>query len=189
MEQTQKSGLEVQKQIDDFILESGIHRTPEMQKYLFRKLYDQKGQDDEVREILDAAFDFSKQKNCCAAMKIGEYLCCGEPCEGMFCYKHLLQMEGLGIIPGPCKCCGIGIDKRSTYCSPCVLETGERERGRRLAKEFEDEEAFGGKNRCAWYEGENGFCGKPCVGPACFKHMLMGLAGHEPAPFNLLITN
>ena len=39
------------------------------------------------------------------------------------------------------------------------------------------------KNRCPWDEGEIGFCGKPCVGPCCFKHMLMGLAGHEPATF------
>ena len=36
------------------------------------------------------------------------------------------------------------------------------------------------KNRCPWDEGEIGFCGKPCVGPSCFKHMIMGLAGHEP---------
>ena len=36
------------------------------------------------------------------------------------------------------------------------------------------------KNSCAWDEGELGFCGKPCVGPSCFKHMLMGLAGHKP---------
>ena len=36
------------------------------------------------------------------------------------------------------------------------------------------------KNRCPLYEGETGFCGKPCVGPCCFKHMLMGLAGHNP---------
>ena len=39
------------------------------------------------------------------------------------------------------------------------------------------------KNRCPWEEGETGFCGKPCVGPSCFKHMLMGLAGHKPPLF------
>ena len=133
-----RDGFEEQKQIDDFLLNSTGNRSPQMQEYLFRKLYDQMGEDDEVREILEAAFDFSKQKNCCAAMKIGEYLCCGEPCEGMFCYKHLLQIEILGIIPRPCKCCGIG--SSSTYCSPCILETGERERSLRLAKEFEDAE-------------------------------------------------
>ena len=139
MAQTQKSGFEKQENIDSFLLNSTGNRSPQMQEYLFRKLYDQT-KNDEIREILEVTFDFSKQKNCCAALKIGEYLCCGEPCEGMFCYKHLLQVEGLGIIPGPCKCCGIGIDKRSTYCDSCMLETGERERSRRLAKEFEDDE-------------------------------------------------
>ena len=132
-----REGIEEQKQIDSFLIKSG-NTDPQLTEYLFRKLYDQSGENDEIREILDVAFDFSKQKNCCAAMKIGEYLCCGEPCEGMFCYKHLLQIEILGIIPRPCKCCGIG--SSSTYCSPCILETGERERSLRLAKEFEDAE-------------------------------------------------
>ena len=131
-----RDGIEEQKNIDDFILTT-CHRSPQMQEYLFRKLYDQSG-NDEIREILDVTFDFSKQKNCCAAMKIGEYLCCQEPCEGMFCYKHLLQMEGLGIIARPCKCCGIG--SSNTYCDSCILEMGERERSCRLAKEFEDGE-------------------------------------------------
>ena len=129
---------DIDEQIDDFILNSTGNRSPQMQEYFFRKLNDQMEEDDEVREILEAAFDFSKQKNRCAAMKIGDYMYCGEPCEGVFCYKHLLMMEGLGIIVKPCKCCGIGT--RSTYCSPCILETGERERSRRLAKEFEDAE-------------------------------------------------
>ena len=73
-----RDGIEKQKQIDSFLLNSTGNQSLEMEEYLFRKLYDQT-RNAETREILEFTFDFSKQKNCCAAMKIGEYLCCGEP--------------------------------------------------------------------------------------------------------------
>ena len=69
--------------------------------FLFHKLYNQLGENDDfLREIFHATFDFSKKKNYCAAMKIGEYIVCGEPCEDAFCHKHILQIKVLGLIPG-----------------------------------------------------------------------------------------
>ena len=71
-------------------------------------------------------------------MKIGEKIVCGEPCEDVFCNKHILQMKVLGQITRPCRVCGIGVI--NTYCSPCILETKTREQSLFLAKEFEDAE-------------------------------------------------
>ena len=124
--------------IGDFIPAPTCDPDQQIMKYLFFELCDQIGEDGEVREILEAASDFSKQKNCCAAMKLGEYLCCGEPCESMFCNKHLQQIKIQGATARPCRGCGIGT--RGEYCCPCILETAKRERSRRLAKEFEDDE-------------------------------------------------
>ena len=71
-------------------------------------------------------------------MKIGEYMMCGEPCEDMFCHKHMLQIKVQRMIPGPCSVCGVGAINK--YCSSCILETRTREQSLRLAKEFEDDE-------------------------------------------------
>ena len=127
-----------QKQIDDFIHEIA-YKDPLLQDFYFHKLYNQLGENDhELRAVYQAAFDFWKKKNYCVAMKIGEFLVCGEPCEDAFCYKHLLQIKEMRMLPRPCKVCGVGVINK--YCSPCILETGEREKNLRLAKEFEDAE-------------------------------------------------
>ena len=107
----------------------------------FEKLYNRLGENDEfLRKIFDVAFDFSKKKikNHCIAMNIGEYMLCGEPCEDVFCHKHMLQIKVLRMIPGPCRVCGIGVI--NTYCSTCILETRRREQSLSLAKEFEDDD-------------------------------------------------
>ena len=131
---SQKSGIRVQcsqKEVDDFPLNDDD----------FEKLYNRLGENDDLRKLFDIAFDFSKKKkkkrkNHCIAMNIGEYMLCGEPCEDVFCHKHVLQIKVLGMIPRPCKVCGIGVI--NTYCSTCILETRTREQSIRLAKEFED---------------------------------------------------
>ena len=149
-----------QKQIDDFILENA-HEDPFLQDFLFHKLYNQLGENDhDLRAILQATLDFSEKKNYCVAMKIGEFLVCGEPCEGAFCYKHLLQIKELRLLPRPCKVCGVGVI--NTYCSSCILETGEREKNLRLAKEFEDDEPSIGS--FGWHlknQGVKGTCTQP----------------------------
>ena len=128
-----------QEQIDDFIL-GNAHEDPLLQDFLWHKLYNQLGKKDNVlREIFEVTFDFSKKKKYCVAMKIGELLVCGEPCEDAFCHKHLLQIKALGLIPRPCKGCGVGAI--NTYCNSCILETGEREKSIALAKEFEDNDS------------------------------------------------
>ena len=132
--------METQKDIDDFILECG-KEDPFMDDFLFHKLYNQLGEseeDDILRDILEYSFDFSKKKNNCVAMKLGEFLVCGEPCEDVYCYKHIVQIKTLGRLPRPCKICGVGVI--NTYCNTCILETGEREQKILLAKEFEDDE-------------------------------------------------
>ena len=127
-----------QKQIDDFIL-GNAHEDPFLEDFLFHKLYNQLGENDhDLRAILQATLDFSEKKNYCVAMKIGEFLVCGEPCEDAFCHKHLLQIKEMRMLPRPCKVCGVGVI--NTYCSSCILETSEREQNLRLAKEFEDDE-------------------------------------------------
>ena len=127
-----------QKQIDDFILENA-HEDPFLQDFLFHKLYNQLGENDnDLREIFHVTLDFSKKKNYCVAMKIGEPLVCGEPCEDAFCHKHILQIKALGLLPRPCRVCGVGAI--NTYCNSCILETRERDQNLLLAKEFEDDE-------------------------------------------------
>ena len=131
---SQKSGIRVQcsqKEVDDFPLNDDD----------FEKLYNRLGENDDLRKLFDIAFDFSKKKkkkrkNHCIAMNIGEYMLCGEPCEDVFCHKHMLQIKVLRMIPRPCRVCGIGVI--NTYCSPCILENRTREQSLRLAKEFED---------------------------------------------------
>ena len=130
--------METQKQIDEFIL-SNANQELLSRDCLFYKLYNQLGEnDDDLREFYHVAFDFSKKKNYCAAMKIGEYMVCGEPCEDAFCHKHILQIKTLGLLPRPCRVCGVGVI--NTYCNPCILETRERDQSILLAKEFEDDE-------------------------------------------------
>ena len=127
-----------QKIIDDFIFENA-YEDPLLQDFLFHKLYNQLGEKDhDLWAILEATLDFSEKKNCCIAMKIGEFLVCREPCEGGYCHKHLLQIKEMRMLPRPCKVCGVGVT--NTYCSSCILETGEREQNIRLAKEFEEDE-------------------------------------------------
>ena len=149
-----------QKQVDDFIFEIA-HEDPLLQDFFFHKLYNQLGENDhDLRAILQATLDFSKKKNYCVAMKIGELLVCGEPCEDAFCYKHLLQIKELRMLPRPCKGCGVGVI--NTYCSTCILETGEREKNLRLAKEFEDDEPSIGT--FGWHlknQGVTGSCPQP----------------------------
>ena len=78
--------------------------------FFFHKLYNQLGENDhDLRALYNATFDFSKKKNYCVAMKIGELLVCGEPCEDAFCYKNLLQIKELRMLPRPCKVCGVGV--------------------------------------------------------------------------------
>ena len=131
-EKKQKSGIRLQcsqQEVDDFLLNDDN----------FEKLYNRLGENDEfLRKIFDVAFDFSKKKikNHCIAMNIGEYMLCGEPCEDVFCHKHMLQIKVLRMIPGPCRVCGKGAI--NTYCSACILETRTREQSLRLAKEFEE---------------------------------------------------
>ena len=124
--------LSEQEAIDDFL---SFSAHPD-----FRKLYDRLGEkDDFIRNIFDVTFDFSKKKQKhCIAFKIGEYMLCGEPCEDVFCNKHMLQIKELRMIPGPCRVCGVGVI--NTYCSSCILETRERDKNILLAKEFDDDE-------------------------------------------------
>ena len=129
----QKSGKQLSEQevIDDFLSVS-VH--PD-----FRKLYDRLGENDDfIRKIFEVTFDFSEKKNQCPAMNIGAYLVCGEPCEDVFCHKHMLQIKELRMIPRPCRVCGVGVI--NTYCNTCILETRERDKNILLAKEFEDDE-------------------------------------------------
>ena len=120
-----------QQEIDDFL---SFNAHP-----LFRKLYNRMGKNDEfLRTLFEATFDFSEQKNYCPAMNIGEFLVCGEPCEGVFCLKHMLQIKELRMLLRPCRVCGVGVI--NTYCSNCILETRERDQNIILAKEFEDDE-------------------------------------------------
>ena len=128
---SQKSGIRVQcsqQEVDDFLLNDDN----------FEKLYNRLGENDDLRKLFDMAFDFrrKKEKNHCIAMNIGEYMLCGEPCEDVFCHKHMLQIKVLRMIPRPCRVCGIGVI--NTYCSTCIVETRTREQSLRLAKEFED---------------------------------------------------
>ena len=78
------------------------------------------------------------KKKECVAMNVGEFLTCGEPCEDVYCHKHIAQIKTLGWLPRACKVCGVGVI--NTYCKTCILETREREQNILLAKEFEDDE-------------------------------------------------
>ena len=54
--------METQEQIDDFIL-ANVHEDPFLQDFLFHKLYNQLGEDDDLlRDILHVTLDFSKKK-------------------------------------------------------------------------------------------------------------------------------
>ena len=77
------------------------------------------------------------KKNNCVAMNVGEFSACGEPCEDVYCYKHILQIKTLGWLPRPCGVCGVGVI--NTNCNTCILETRERDQNNALAKEFEDD--------------------------------------------------
>ena len=85
---------------------------------------------------------------------------CGEPCEDVFCHKHILQIKVLRMIPRPCRVCGVGVI--NTYCSPCILERRGREQNLLLAKEFEDDEPSIGS--FGWHlknQGVTGSCTQP----------------------------
>ena len=104
--------METQKDIDKFLLGCG-NEDPLMVDFLFHKLYNQLGESQEdniLRDILEYSFDFSNKKNNCVAMKVGEFSACGEPCEDVYCYKHILQIKTLGWLPRPC---GVGSFKLS----------------------------------------------------------------------------
>ena len=129
--------METQKDIDKFIMESG-NTDPLMDDYLFHKLYNKLGQSQEdniIRDLLECTFEFSRKKNNCVAMNVGDFSACGEPCEDVYCYKHILQIKILGWLPRPCRVCGLAVI--NTYCNNCILETSEREQNNALAKEFE----------------------------------------------------
>ena len=83
---------------------------------------------------------FSPKKNKCPWLKIGEHVCCGEPCSGVYCEKHLyMRMRGC-IIPLPCLVCGVGVINFEFICAPCRLEKDKRQLGLILAKQFENDE-------------------------------------------------
>ena len=131
--------METQKDIDKFLLGCG-NEDPSMDDFLYHKLYNQLGESQEdniLRDILEYSFDFSNKKNNCVAMKVGEFSPCGEPCEDVYCYEHILQIKTLGWLPRPCGFCGVGVI--NTYCNTCILETSERDQNIALAKEFEDD--------------------------------------------------
>ena len=130
--------METQKDIEKFLLRCG-NEDPLMDDFLFHKLYNRLGESQEdniIRDILEYSFDFSNKKNNCVAMNVGEFSVCGEPCEDVYCYKHILQIKILGWLPRPCGVCGMATI--NTYCNTCILETRERDQNILLAKEFED---------------------------------------------------
>ena len=108
-----------------------------MDDFLFHKVYNRLGesQEDNILRDLEYSFDFSNKKNNCVAMNVGEFSACGEPCEDVYCYKHILQIKTLGWLPRPCRVCGVGV--LNTYCNTCILETRERDQNNALAIEFE----------------------------------------------------
>ena len=109
---------------------------PFLHDSLFKKIYDRMDPNDPDRVIYEIGFDFSEKKNHCWAMEIGKFMVCGKTCEDVFCDEHMFQIK-VGLIPGPCKCCGVGV-LASTYCRECIIGTRQRRQGRLLAKEFEE---------------------------------------------------
>ena len=117
-----------------------------MDDFLFHKVYNRLGESQEdniLRDLLEYFFDFSNKKNNCVAMNVGEFSACGDPCEDVYCYKHILQIKTLGWLPRPCGVCGVGVI--NTYCNTCILETRERDQNNALAKEFEDDLSESGR--------------------------------------------
>ena len=89
-----------------------------------KMIYDRMDENDPDRILFKPFFDFSVKKNQCSAMEIGKFIVCGKQCEDVFCDKHLDQIKA-GLIPGMCKCCGVGV-LASTYCKECIIGTNER---------------------------------------------------------------